>query len=188
MATITQWIINSTKLMMVLPILIFIPAGCNFNSFSSVNKDESAGFNGSFEIVKDGLPVNWYVYKPAIDTTQTKLVCDTIAPHHGKQSLKFNVSKCSPVGGWHSPGIFQETAVEPGKTYVVSFWIKNHGCKNMIRMDCFKAGTEDPDHPRRWISCNDSIPDWQKHEYEFVFSNEFNQFRFEMNILSPGIL
>jgi hypothetical protein len=165
---------------------MLLPVGCNLNSFSTIIEEQAAGFNGSFEIAKEGLPVNWYVYKPTIDTTQTKLVYDTIAPHQGNQSLKFSVSKCSSVGGWHSPGIFQETAVEPGKTYMVSFWIKNDGCKNIIRMDCFKSGTENPDHPKKWISCNNSIPDWQKFEYEFTFNNDLNQFRFELNILSPG--
>jgi formate/nitrite transporter FocA (FNT family) len=66
MVTITLWIMTRAKLIMVLPILVFMLVGCNFNSFSTVKEDESAGFNGSFEIANDGLPVNWYVYKPLL--------------------------------------------------------------------------------------------------------------------------
>ena len=186
MTTITQWIITKVKLIIVLQILVFLLAGCNINPYSSVNEDKSAGFNGSFEIVKEGLPVNWNIYKPTVDTAQAKFFFDTFQPPQGKQSLKIVVSKCSSEGGWHSPGIFQEMPAETGKTYLVSYWIKNQGCKYMIRMDCFIAGTEDVNHPKKWITYSDTIPDWQRFEYEFTFSNDLNQLRFELNILSPG--
>jgi hypothetical protein len=176
----------SKLLLITISFSLFLTFGCKLNPYSKLSEDKNAGFNGSFEIAKNGLPTNWYVYNPTLDSSQTELAFDTVSPHEGKQSLLFIVSGCSSIGGWYSPGIFQEIAVDTGKTYLVSFWIKNQGCKYMIRMDCLKAGTEDTNHPKKWISYSDTIPDWQKSEYEFTMSNELNLFRFELNILSKG--
>lgn len=178
--------LDNKLILIAISFSLFLTFGCKLNPYSKVTKDKNAGFNGSFEITKNGLPTNWYVYNPTIDTTQTILIFDTVFTHDGKQSLLFIVSECSLIGGWHSPGIFQEIAVDTGKTYLVSFWIKNQGCKYMIRMDCLKAGVEDINHPKKWISYSDTIPDWQKSEYEFTMNNELNIFRFELNILSKG--
>jgi len=163
-------------------------AACNFNQIARITESETAGLNGSFETAQNGLPVNWYIYKPGIDKPNAKLVIDSVNPCEGKQSLKFVVTECSSVGGWHSPGIFTEVDCENGKTYQVSFWLKNQGCMHMIKMDCWKGGTEDRNHPKKWITNNDNIPEWKKFEYEFTFNNDTDRFRFELNILTPGTL
>ena len=36
--------------------------GCS--KFSESTRDKTAGMNGSFEVTKSGLPVNWLVYSP----------------------------------------------------------------------------------------------------------------------------
>jgi len=169
-------------------ILSFLLTGCNSNPFSLLIESKTAGFNGSFETTQNGLPVNWYIYKTTFDNGNAELVIDTINPYDGKQSLKFVITKCLSVGGWHSPGIFTEVDCENGSTYQVSFWIKNLGCKYTIKMDCWKGGTEDVNHPEKLITDNDTIPEWKKFEYEFTFDNDLNRFRFEMNILTPGVL
>lgn len=168
--------------------ILLLMAGCMSGGMSTVRTDSNAGFNGSFEVVKDGLPANWYIYTPNGSRADYQLLFDTVDPVEGNQSLQFSVKSCSPTGGWYSPGIFNEIDVQTGKTYLVTFWVKNLGCKYMIRMDCFKKGTEDVNNPKKWITYSDTISHWQQFENSFVFNNELNRFRFELNILSPGKL
>ena len=52
--------------------------GCT--QMSIRQKSDSAGFNGSFEIVKSGLPVNWYIYYPPIKNGDAEVSLDTKKP------------------------------------------------------------------------------------------------------------
>ena len=70
--------------------------------------DKKVGTNGSFENIKNNLPINWLVYTP--NTTgegNFDFTYDTENVKEGKQSLKLSVETCSEKGGWHSPGITQ---------------------------------------------------------------------------------
>jgi hypothetical protein len=183
-----QCLVSKLAVILLFSAIFLQISGCMLHDMSTIRTNDSAGFNGSFEFVTDSLPANWYVYTPKSSQTDYHLVFDTADPVERNQSLLFSVKSCSPAGGWHSPGIFNEIDVETGKTYLVTFWVKNTGCKYMIRMDCFKKGTEDANNPKKWITYSDTISHWQKFEDSFVFDNELNRFRFELNILSPGKL
>lgn len=175
------------KLIALIPLLLY--SGCNFfEGASELVTDTSAGFNGSFEVTREGVPVNWYIYRPTIDSSQARIVFDTILPYDGKQSLKFIIDSCSSVGGWHSPGIFNEMDVDTGSVYRVSCWIKNQGCRYMLRMDGFVFGNPKAPKETKWISFDADIDEWKQFEYTFTFIEGRNRFRFELNILSPGIL
>ncbi len=103
-------------------------SGCRRTSESV--RDDSAGMNGGFEIIRSGLPVNWLVYTPkTIPTGDYDLIIDTLDYQAGKQSLKFVVRECSPKGGWASPGLAMEYPATPGTTYTVGFWVKNDGAE-----------------------------------------------------------
>lgn len=93
----------------------------------------SVGMNGGFEYSESGLPVNWIVYLPSnIPTGNYELIFDTVDFQEGKQALKFVADECSQTGGSHSPGITQEYPAEPGRSYKISFWIKNDGCDYVV--------------------------------------------------------
>ena len=70
-------------------------------------KSESAGFNGSFEIVKSGLPVNWYFHHPPIKNGDVEVSLDTMDAVEGNQSLKIIVHRVGPGRGWRTPSLFQ---------------------------------------------------------------------------------
>ena len=93
------------------------------------HKSESAGFNGSFEIVKSGLPVNWYFHYPPIKNGDIAISLDTKDAIEGNQSLKVTTHKIESRPGWRRPGLFQVLSAESNRSYKVSFWLKNHGCK-----------------------------------------------------------
>ena len=112
--------------------LIIIVGACN--QMSEKVEDKSAGLNGGFEVSKNGLPVNWQMYTPnTVPGAVFKIVLDKDDFKEGEQSLKFEVEKCSSIGGWKSPG-FTNEFFEVGKyegegRYKLSFWVKNNGAK-----------------------------------------------------------
>src|SRR5437879_2814597 len=89
---------------------------------SETVREPAAGMNGSFEVTKSGLPVNWSVYTPrTVPAGDFDVVIDNTDFKDGKQSLKFVVRKCDPTGGRLSPGFFNEFRdTKPGETYKIS--------------------------------------------------------------------
>jgi len=76
--------ISTVRLIIVGLILL---SGCT--RMSEQIRDKTAGMNGSFEITKSGLPVNWLVYTPkTIPEGDYDLIIDTMEYKEGKQSLK----------------------------------------------------------------------------------------------------
>lgn len=164
-------------------------------------KSESAGFNGSFEIVKSGLPVNWYIHYPPIENGDVELSFDTRDPIEGDQSLKLIVHRVVPRGGWRSAGLFQVTPAKAKSSYKVSFWLKNQGCK--IRVIIRNEG-KDPifgpseaviqdlaKHPpiRKSLGEEETgINTWRQFEYIYAVPETDGSIRFELDIVQPGIL
>lgn len=122
--------ISAVRLIIVGLILL---SGCT--RMSEQIRDKTAGMNGSFEITKSGLPVNWLVYTPkTIPEGDYDLIIDTMEYKEGKQSLKFLVRECSPVGGWYSPGFCNKYPADPGEIFRISFWIRNNGAEYIVRI------------------------------------------------------
>ena len=68
--------------------------------------DDKAGFNGSFEEEKNGVPINWITYtSKTAKYANFRLYFDEKDMKDGKQSLRFDVTNCSDKGGRLSPGI-----------------------------------------------------------------------------------
>jgi hypothetical protein len=156
--------------------------GCG-SPFSESVMDESAGLNGGFETVKDGLPVNWLTY--TANTTKDgdfDIVFDTDNPKEGDQALRFDIRTCSDIGGWASPGFTREIDVETGKTYRLSMWIKNDGCTFNVSAGGVSAMEGDMETV---LESSDS-GDWQLIEYTHTSPEEFDRLRFQVSITSPG--
>jgi len=148
--------------------------------------DKTVGMNGSFEVTESGLPVNWLIYTPeTIPTGDYELIIDTTDYKDGKQSLKFLVRECSPTGGWHSPGFFQEYEAIPGELYRVSFWVKNEGSE--FRVVIGGVSTFDGKY-ETIVQSKQKIDTWKHFEYNYKMPLEkkFDRIRFKMNILNPG--
>ena len=101
-------------------------------------KSESAGFNGSFEIEKSGLPVNWYIYYPPVKSGGAEISLDTADVVEGKRSLRFVVHQVEETARWGAAGLFQVFAAKSKHTYKVSFWLKNQGCKFNLMIESEK--------------------------------------------------
>jgi hypothetical protein len=169
------------RLMLKFIILILL-SGCT--QMSEVTNDKKAGLNGSFEITKSGLPVNWLVYTPkTIPEGDYDLIIDTTEYKEGKQSLKFLVRECSTVGGWYSPGFCNEYSASPGEIFRISFWIKNHESEFIIRIGGISASRGEYD---TIVKSKETTDNWKLYEYYYTIPEKMKAIRFEMNILQPG--
>ena len=146
--------------------------------------DKAAGMNGSFEVTKSGLPVNWHFYtRKTVPSGDFDILIDTKEFKDGKQSLKFAVRACSGTGGRLSPGFSQEFEAKPGETYKVSFWVKNDGSEFIVRVggvSAFKGEYETV------VKSKEKIDAWRQFEITYTIPEKMKALRFEMNILKPG--
>lgn len=151
---------------------------------SESSTDEAAGFNGGFEVARDGLPVNWMVYTPrTLPTGDYDLVIDGEDRREGRQSLRFVVRECSPEGGNRSPGISKELAATPGRRYRVGFWVKNDGAEFRARVGAITATEGQYDVI---VQSDEAIAAWRYYEHELTLPPEAARIRFEVNVVRPG--
>jgi hypothetical protein len=169
------------RLMSKFMILVLI-SGCN--QFSEEIRDKTAGMNGSFEITKSGLPVNWLVYTPeTVPKGDFDIIIDTTESKDGKQSLKFLVRECSPVGGWWSPGFCNEYPANPGNIFRISFWIKNQESEFLIQIGGVSTSQGEYD---TIVKSQETFDTWQLYEYYYTIPEKMKAIRIELNILQPG--
>ncbi|MHC1777771.1 MAG: carbohydrate binding domain-containing protein [Lentimicrobium sp.] len=156
---------------------------------SEIVTDEQAGMNGSFEYSKSGLPVNWGLYTPkTVPEGDFDIIIDTTEFMDGKQSLKFEVRGCVPDGGWYSPGIYQEFNVDPGKTYLVSYWLKNEGCNYQVILTGIEDYVKTNEGRFQSTQSTNTLGSWQKFESRCTPGKNQNRLRFELGIVGPGTL
>ena len=168
-------------------VLIFVILTCSCNKMSERVVDKTAGLNGSFEVSKNGLPVNWLMYTPnTLPDADFQIILDKEIFKEGKQSLKFDIKRCSPTGGWKSPG-FTNEFFEVGRyrgegRYKLSFWVKNAGTEFSITAGEVAAKVG---NMTTLIKEHEQIDDWQLLEYEIDVPKD-RWLRMELSILQPG--
>jgi hypothetical protein len=155
---------------------------------SIIEKSSSAGFNGSFELVKSGLPVNWYIHYPPIKNGDAELSLDTIDAVEGNQSLKLSVHRVDDVGGWRAAGLFQLRPAKAKSLYKVSFWLKNQGCEISLLINSEKPKKAPPANRRLLGEEETGINRWRQFEYLYTVPETYDNIRFELNIVQPGTL
>ena len=109
---------------------------------------------------------------------------DTADFKDGKQSLKFLVRDCSPVGGRLSPGFANEMEAVPGQAYTISFWIKNEGAEFVAKIGGVAPTTSEI---KTIIQSKETINTWRKIEHTFTIPQKYSSMRFELNILQLGV-
>ena len=169
------------RLMGVFILAIFV-TGCV--QMSEIETDEGAGLNGGFEITRNGLPVNWQMYTPnTVPESKFEIVLDGTEFKEGKQSLRFDVEACQPIGGWKSPGIARQFKDKTEGNYKVSFWYKNKGASFYL-----DAGGVSPKHGnmKKLIVSDEDVSQWKYMDYEITVEKD-NMLRLEWSVLKPGV-
>lgn len=179
---------NKFNNLMILSLIIFnsmIITSCS-NTWSRIEKDDKAGYNGSFEIIRNGIPVNWYFSTPDTNKNKFNIIIDSTISKDGKNSLKFDVKKCSVESGVNGPGFFEEFFnTIPGETYKVSFWLKNQDSEYLIKVRAVKAYGGNPEEVEQVLQSKENLNEWTYYEFDHKVPNDM-WLRFEMNILKPG--
>jgi len=168
-------------------VTIILINGCDYilHPMSEMIEDKTAGMNGSFEVVKSGLPVNWLFYTPkTVPEGDFEIITDTTEFKDGKQSLKFDVRECVATGGWYSPGFCKEFPAKPGESYKISFWVKNSGSGFFVQIGGVGSSTG---HYETIIKSDENIDSWRLVEYKYIIPEKMRAIRFQLNIKKPGI-
>ncbi len=69
-------------------ILLLIAIACSLAGCfraSIMERSDTAGFNGGFEVEKSGLPVNWYVHNRPINSGAVEISLDTTDAVEGNE-------------------------------------------------------------------------------------------------------
>lgn len=166
--------------------LLLLLLGCKPGSMAI--KGDNCKMNGNFEIIKNGLPVNWnyYTSETARDGGDFKIISDSSIFRAGKKSLNFQINSCSSIGGVYSPGFFKEFKVKPGDKYKVSIWVINKGCKFMVDLETGMKGN--PGIIENLVNTQENFPQWKYFECDINIPSANDNLRFEVNILSPGTI
>lgn len=163
--------------------LILQALSCKHPMSESVMRPE-AGWNGSFEIVEQNLPVNWLVNTPkTTGEGDFEILTDSINFKSGKQSLHFLVHNCSNKGGRFSPGIAQEIPLNSGEQYRISFWVKNQDCTFSIEVNGVDAFNQNKG-PQ--VKSAEKFQDWKFYEMNYTLPKDMKRLRFSVSILNPG--
>jgi len=177
---------RQTRSLLFLVVLALGASTWGCTRMSESIEDETAGVNGGFEIVRDGLPVNWQVYSPAtVPDADFDLILDTVDFHSGKQSLEFDVRECVCGGGWHSPGIANEYDIVEGSSYRVGFWAKSNGASFTAvvgGVTAFEGEFE------TMVESSGAISEWTHFEHEFTVPPGNPRLRIQISVKSPGKL
>jgi hypothetical protein len=163
---------------------LLLAPGCRPLSESA--RDPAVGFNGGFEHVEAGRPVNWSVYSPrTVPEGDFEIVPDETEVQEGQRSLAFHVRSCSSGGGWASPGVFQEFEAEAGHEYEVDFWIRSHGCTWQVTYGAVAAS-----NARFETISSQEVQgeDWQHVVRRFRMPDAYQRQRFELSVRTPGDL
>lgn len=160
---------------------ILLLTACMFSP-TIVERDPSAGLNGSFEKTKHHLPLNWIIYGAVDYQKNYFLSFDTLFVKEGKQSLKLEMQKVDPSGqGSRNPGFLGRIDAKAGEKYKVSFWVKNMGCD--FRVAVYNLGNRNIEPV---IRTNENFADWKYFEHIQTVPEKFPTLNFEVNIFSPG--
>ena len=175
----------STQFSFLFLVFAMLTVGCSKMSEKVIRK--TAGLNGSFEVSQNGLPVNWLMYTPnTVPDADFHIILDTEIFKEGKQSLKFDVKRCSSTGGWKSPG-FTNDFFEIGRYtgeghYKLSFWVINAGTEFSITAGGVAAKVG---NMTTLIKAHEQIDNWRLLEYTIDIPND-RWLRMQLNILQPG--
>jgi hypothetical protein len=164
-------------------------------------QDKTLGYNGSFEIERAGLPVNWTSSRYPIKNGDAEFSIDTADAISGDQSLKIVVHRFSNSSRW-KPFLFQVREAEQGKTYAVKFWLKCQGCRVLFEIGNEgkyypfggQSEAEKQDyaaHPRiRQLLDEAEIGnnEWRQFQYRYTVPETDGSIRFELKFMRTGTL
>jgi len=164
-------------------------------------QDKNVGYNGSFEIVRSGLPVNWIVSRYPVRDGDATFSIDTADAVSGENTLQITVHRFENSSRW-KPFLFQVRDADKGKPYAISFWLKCQDCKVLVEIGyegIYHMFGDQPEaekldyaaHPRISVQLGEAeIGDneWRQFHYRYTVPETDGTIRFELKLLQTGTL
>jgi len=164
---------------------VAVPRGCAPMSIREESK--SAGFNGSFEIERSGLPVNWSIHYPPLKNKDVEVSLDPAHAADGNQSMKLTVHRVAG-DGWRSPGLFQVVPASALHTYKLTFWLKGQAGEASVFVRSENPKVSPPPVKRRIRSEELDPNTWRQFECLYTVPDGYQNIRFELDIVRPGVI
>jgi len=125
-----------------------------------LERNGTAGLNGSFEITQAGYPVNWAFFpNPEADST-LRVVFDSNQVVEGSHSLKLVVRPSDKLPALRS----SQVAVQPGKKYRFRLSFRNEGCSLKVNRIVQDASGKTVRRQDFIIDTSVSSTDWETFE------------------------
>jgi hypothetical protein len=153
------------------------------SSWYHVEKDDSAGRNGSFEVARSGYPANWHVSSRPIREGTIRMSLDSTDAADGRQSLRIDVLRpFSPQG--LGPGLYQTVPARAGERYKISCQLRGRGTA-FIRIHCPREGVRDSAAFGERIVL---AGDWKRVERDYAVPEGGSEFHIAFEMRGPGSL
>lgn len=174
-----------TSSVFVVLVLLGTALGSGCTQFSVRERDNTAGLNGSFEVARSGLPVNWYFHKPPLEQGDAELMLDETDPVDGRRAVKLLVHRTDGAG-YRTAGMFQTIDAEPNRTYRVSFWIRNEGA--IARVSIYSELPKDESSEPVVVMTEPGAggPGWQRYERLYTVPEAYSNVRFQLDVRTSG--
>lgn len=152
--------------------------------FSETREDATAGPNTSFELARDGLPLNWSIYTPATTgSSDFSVQVDTARAKGGRQSLRISTTAAHPKGGRFSPGFFREVPAQAGDVWEVSFQALGNGAEFHAEAGGVSAKRGEL---RPWLRWKEQDADWRQHSTRVTIPEGMDRLRVQISVVGVG--
>ena len=144
--------------------------------------DTSAGINGGFEIERSGVPVNWIIERNTFNEEDAEISIDTEEKVEGEQSLRFAVHNLGPNSESRQWSVGQVFPARSLRTYRVSFWLRNRGCR-VTRI--YRSDAETSSGPGMVETLGEAemgTDTWRQFEFTHTIPEESSNLRFALII------
>lgn len=157
-----------------------------------IHSRPATSWNGSFEIVESGYPVNWSFSQAPIEQRDMSVVLDREVVHEGQQSLRVEVLRA--VAGpevfeqvWAKPSFSTRATIEPGSRYRLSFWLRNAGAKVHVRWVATSKDYQRHFRFRDMLETSLASADWTRVEDEITAKEGEQLLELIFVVSEPGL-
>jgi hypothetical protein len=149
-----------------------------------LERNATAGLNGSFEITEAGYPVNWAFFpNPEADST-LRVVLDSSQVVEGNHSLMIVVRPSERLPALRS----SQVPVQPGKSYRLGISFMNQGCSLKVNRIVLDASGKTVRRRDFIIDTSGSSTEWHTFEENLAVAQDEAQVMLVIIIRGPGTL
>lgn len=153
-------------------------------TFAESVQQSKSGFNGSFELVHEHLPINWWCFTNKIlSKSDFDFEVQQGSASDGQRCVHFDIRECDSIGGRLSPGLFSELTIEGNHTYRVSFDLRNQG--STLVFDAGPVSLKEGDR-KILLTEKATLNDWTSYSFDIFVPAQDSLLYLQWNWIKPG--